>query len=397
MDLELLLGLINEVENNKNRRPNRQGKVLGQLNSSQQHAARILDGLAGILVSKAGEVVAVGVQESERKIIVTISTNEDCFPLHIYDHLTTVWALLKGISDGYNQDRVQSKRPSHITTSTHKLPEETQQKIYNFLLAIYRYSSEGLLHTINKRFRENETRLEAFKRIVSSLDAQQKLTASLDEIWFPLATYLEKIPSMQKGVNWLLAFAYDPTLRPRFFTGQGIEIRCVSPGRENIRLPRPKRWKEVARAALESQGETLRASDPKPGSSRHLKKNQSINAAVHCEVALALHFLSKDLEGPSPLPYIGISKPSCYACWGIFRCLQRSGAGLFIRRTNSNAPFPWKYPSTELDSSTYNAAKIYQEFYSIIAERSKGALGSNSHPEKVAFVLAAVEQLTKEI
>lgn len=182
MDLELLLGLINEVENNENRRLNRQGKVLGQLNSSQQHAARILDGLAGILVSKAGEVVAVGVQESERKIIVTISTNEDRFPLHIYDHLTTVWALLKEISDGYNQDRVQSKRPSHITTSTHKLPEETQQKIYNFLLAIYRYSSEGLLHIINKRFRENETRLEAFKRIVSSLDAQQKLTASLDEI-----------------------------------------------------------------------------------------------------------------------------------------------------------------------------------------------------------------------
>lgn len=174
---------------------------------------------------------------------------------------------------------------------------------------------------------------------------------------------------MQKGVSWLLAFAYDPKLRPRFFTGQDIEIRCVSPGREDIRLPRPKRWKEVARAALESQGETLRASDPKPGSSRHLKKNQSINAAVHCEVALALHFLSKDLEGPSPLPYIGISKPSCYACWGIFRCLQRSGAGLFIGRTNSNAPFPWKYPSTELDSSTYNAAKIYQEFYSIIAER----------------------------
>lgn len=173
---------------------------------------------------------------------------------------------------------------------------------------------------------------------------------------------------MQKGVNRLLAFAYDPRLRPRFFTGQDIEIRYVSPGRENIQLPKPKRWKEVARAALESQGETLRSSDPKPGSSRHLKKEQSINAAVHCEVALALHFLSKDLEGPLPLPCIGISKPSCYACWEFFQCLQRSGAGLFMR-TNSNAPFPWKYPSTELDNSTYNAAKIHQEFYSIIADR----------------------------
>lgn len=181
MDLELLLGLINEVENNENRRPNRQEEAPGQLNSSQQHTARILDGLAEILVSKAGEVVGVGVQESEKKIIVTISTNEERFPLHIYDHLTTVWALLKEISDGYNQDRVQSKRPSHITTSTHKLPEETQQKIHNLLLAIYRYSSERLIHIINKRFRESETRLEAFKRIVSSLDAQQRLTASLDE------------------------------------------------------------------------------------------------------------------------------------------------------------------------------------------------------------------------
>lgn len=79
----------------------------------------------------------------------------------------------------------------------------------------------------------------------------------------------------------MLAFAYNSRLRPRFFTGQEIEIRYLSPGRENNKLPKPKRWKEVAHAALESQGETLRPSDPKPGSSGHLKKGRMINAAVH--------------------------------------------------------------------------------------------------------------------
>lgn len=104
------------------------------------------------------------------------------------------------------------------------------------------------------------------------------------------------------------------------------------------------------RAAMESQHNILRSSNLKPGYSHPLKK--TVGAPVHCELAAAFHFLSRNQKGPPPLPFVGVSKLSCIACWGFFRCLQDSGVRLFTRGTHGKAYFPCKYPGTELSKST---------------------------------------------
>ena len=103
MDVELLAGLISEVDpsiGEKDLRPYR-----SPLN---KYAARVFDSLAEILISEpSGEVVAVGIQRDERKVIFTVAINRDMMPAHMHDHLITLWGLLKEISDGYHQDRVK--------------------------------------------------------------------------------------------------------------------------------------------------------------------------------------------------------------------------------------------------------------------------------------------------
>lgn len=178
MDVELLAGLISEVDpsiGEKDLRPYR-----SPLN---KYAARVFDSLAEILISEpSGEVVAVGIQRDERKVIFTVSINRDMMPAHMHDHLITLWGLLKEISDGYHQDRVKYMRPSHINTELFSLPEETQQKIYRFMLLIYQYSSKVFQHRINKHAKNNETRLQAFRRVVLSLDPEHEATPELCEL-----------------------------------------------------------------------------------------------------------------------------------------------------------------------------------------------------------------------
>lgn len=139
MDVELLSGLISEIG-----LPLEDEDLLPYRCPLSPYAARLVDALAEILVSQpSGEVVAVGIQREARKVIVTVATNQDTIPAHMHDHLTILWNLLKKIADGYHRDRVKYMRPSHTNTDLLNLPEETQQKIYGFMLLIYQYSSKG--------------------------------------------------------------------------------------------------------------------------------------------------------------------------------------------------------------------------------------------------------------
>lgn len=70
-------------------------------------------------------------------------------------------------------------RPSNINTELISLPGETQQKIYRFMLLIYQYSSKVLQYRINKHAKNNETRLQAFRRIVLSLDPEYEGTHTM--------------------------------------------------------------------------------------------------------------------------------------------------------------------------------------------------------------------------
>lgn len=115
MDVELLLSLIHNVDDHR-RHP------LDCLDSSNESSLCILvvDALVELLVRTAGEVVAVGVQLNQEKVIVTCSTNKENMPVCIHQHLTTTWTFLQQISDGYRL--YQKGHASNCVPATQKLP-----------------------------------------------------------------------------------------------------------------------------------------------------------------------------------------------------------------------------------------------------------------------------------
>lgn len=145
-----------------------------------------------------------------------------------------------------------------------------------------------------------------------------------------------------------------------------MEIRYVSGGRL-VDYPKPARWAEVARLALEKHNQNPQSGDNT--ASQHHK--HSLYTPVHCEVAVAMHLLSQDLDGPPPLPFIGVSKLLCFGCWSFLKSLQRVGAQIATRGTHGKYAFPWKYPEEQLCMTRYTskAADIKEDVYTTFANR----------------------------
>lgn len=430
-DIEILLPLINEVDDHLTYplESSRNALSLDSLKErTNERTSRVLGSLAEVLVRNvAGEVVAVGVQRTEERIIITFSTNQSQEPQYIRDHLNTIWDLLKQASEVYRRHQSpanttesspQSPRSprSPLVITTEKLPEDEQDKIYNLLLAIYQYSSEKYLSQVHKRRDLTKpTRFKIFQQITNSIDplngelgaqlngistivdvitqdlischaftsATQdckdmcgcfghlaSLVKKLEEcpqelkriedtngmlflytlctlvraifntfqIDFPLHRYVKKLSSLPNAVQNLLALASSPRSRALFLDNKSMEVRYVFGG-QRLEYPKPATWEEVARAALEIHNENARSIDR-----RFFHRNKhSVYAPIHCEVAVGMHFLSPNLDGPPPLPFIGVSKLSCFGRWTLFRALQRAGACIFTRGTHGKAYFPWKY------------------------------------------------------
>ena len=193
-DVEILLALINEVDDHRTYPPE-SPRNAHHLDPSNVRTRQIFDSLAEILVHNvAGEVVAVGIQRNEERIIITFSTNQSQEPQYIHDHLNTIWGFLKQASEVYRRHQSPANTPKSSPRSprsrsprvitTEKLPGDEQDKIYNLLLAIYRYSSRKYLSRVQKRRDVTKpTRFEIFQRIVNSIDPLNgELGALLNEV-----------------------------------------------------------------------------------------------------------------------------------------------------------------------------------------------------------------------
>ena len=124
-DIEILLPLINEVDDHLTYplESSRNALSLDSLKErTNERTSRVLGSLAEVLVRNvAGEVVAVGVQRTEERIIITFSTNQSQEPQYIRAHLKTIWDLLKQASEGYR--RPQS--PANTTESSPQSPRSS--------------------------------------------------------------------------------------------------------------------------------------------------------------------------------------------------------------------------------------------------------------------------------
>lgn len=184
--------------------------------------------------------------------------------------------------------------------------------------------------------------------------------------------YLKKVAFFPTSFRTLMQLASSRRLRFRFLLNKSLEVRYVSAntGGELITLPEQPVLQELALAALRSKCKGLPPNYPTPETSEHLKRpTTTIRMPIHCEVAVALDFLS-DKRLPA-LPYIGVSKLYCLACWKFLSCLRKRKPGFHTRGTSGKANFPWKYPGKQLSKSTIKdyADAIYEEFYSEMAGR----------------------------
>lgn len=190
----MLLALINEVDDYRTY-PQESPRNANQSDPPNQRTCRIFDSLAEILVREvAGEVVALGAQRSDDKIIITFSTNQAQQPDHIYQQLETIWDLLKQASDVYHHHHIATNSPkssprsprsprSPCVTTTGKLAEKDQEKIYNLLRVIYKYSSQKYLSRVHKRRQAaKSTRFQVFQQIVHSINPSSTVKALLDRI-----------------------------------------------------------------------------------------------------------------------------------------------------------------------------------------------------------------------
>lgn len=101
-----------------------------------------------------------------------------------------------------------------------------------------------------------------------------------------------------------------------------FDIQRVANIHRQIILPQSSDgWETISSAALRSCNALL-PSDQRPGTDNHFQGRHEILASIHCECAVVLHFLQPTLRGPLPLPYIGVSKLSCFACWEFLACLR---------------------------------------------------------------------------
>lgn len=177
-DVEILLALINEVDDYRTYPPEAPRNA-NQPDQPNERTSRIFDSLAEILVREvSGEVVALGAQRSDDKIIVTFSTNRAQEPDHVHQQLKIIWDLLKQVSGMYH-DHPRSP----CVTNTDKLPEKDQEKVYNLLRVIYKYSYQKYLSRVHKRRQAaKSTRFQVFQQIVRSINPSSAVKGLLDRI-----------------------------------------------------------------------------------------------------------------------------------------------------------------------------------------------------------------------
>lgn len=124
-----------------------------------------------------------------------------------------------------------------------------------------------------------------------------------------------------------------------------------------IHLPQSDEWGPLSRQILmenldESECDEIKDSDtPVPKLEEDYKEKKSVQAPIHCECLLALHHIEEQKKGIPSIPYIGVSKLSCLACWKFLTSLRHAGRLVYTKGSHGKANFPWKYPDTEINQA----------------------------------------------
>lgn len=345
--------------------------------------------------------MAIGAQVSDKdsKLILTVATNDKHVLAYIRNHLHRVWTSLKDVANVFQKYNFRSTSP--ILDS----PADAIAKVDGFVQLLWEYSLERYKHCLHKPLRSipQRTRFDEFiearyldpknpqggktKQFSDILRSMESIDKSLqsgnsdytvlyacfiqinDRVKNVLRDhrhtcaprviqYLNKISSFPAAVHALLVFAAFPQLRSCFLLNKILEVRYIFTKSQVVTLPEQPVWQEVARAALHNYKLTLIPRDPTPGTFKRPKRKQNRASAntkvpIHCELAIALVFLSEKDPPASTFANIGTSRLSCFACWKFLFCIRKKKSEnqiepcFYTKGTNGKACFPWKYPGQE--------------------------------------------------
>ncbi|PGH28557.1 hypothetical protein GX50_08709 [[Emmonsia] crescens] len=193
---------------------------------------------------------------------------------------------------------------------------------------------------------------------------------------FPLERFLKKMASTSNSTDTLLKYAYSPRLYRRYLNKTEICILPLTNTPRKIPLPDSHHWHQISRTILANNGEASLPDDlseaESPGSTlrKLFEGKQSITGLVHCECLIALHLVRGNQLGAQSIPYIGVSKLSCLACWEFLKSLRSVGYVFYTRGSHAKAYFPWKYPDLEIEQAGLPSEKKSNIFNSLLSSLS---------------------------
>ena len=220
--MEHLLLLIKEIENQckVDEVANPQGCNRDLIGGTiPQHASRILDALATILMSQEkSEVIAVGLQcdEPNHRVILTVAANDSVQPRTI-SHAKTIWNSLQELGNDCHHIQQQNFGGELAYGERDVSPEmvdltangqSTQAKIIQLKQRVYQFSYPKLLSQFNKekslrRFNQLEDVIKKlpddFPKMTSLLVSLQSILQYLRRVYDMLGCWHNKFPSKPKA------------------------------------------------------------------------------------------------------------------------------------------------------------------------------------------------------
>lgn len=205
---------------------------------------------------------------------------------------------------------------------------------------------------------------------------------------------MKKMSSISNNTDTLLKYAYSPRLYQKYIINTNIEVACLENNQRKIQLPSHEQWPFIAEKILVAQGATSLLSDISkdvekiPGFQLQTSfPGNTVQGKIHCECKLALHLVETSCSGLSALPYIGVSKLSCLACWEFLSSLRKIDHIFYVKGSHSKAYFPWKFPEVEMGNARLRQEErdqILNYLYSSLADTYKRRLEAEEWLRKMS-------------
>ncbi|EEH02684.1 predicted protein [Histoplasma capsulatum G186AR] len=401
-DVEHLIALLTEV-NPQNELPRRAKIPLED--PFHDRLRNVLDAIASVLISQPkGEVIAVGMQSqqngSEKGIILTLASNTGINNKTL-EHARELISDLKALGDDFAEHRKiveQETQISQIKSQQSELsraesPEideskfssHLRQKVHDFRAKVFLFALPKIYQRLHKRYQPTRSsRGFAFVNLTNRLDVHSNDSAKIlwdasrviNWMFYSLPNNSESFPDHKthlliKGLRglaelvrqlfqmetWLSDFSKIPSeIRP-----QGATSLLSDISKDVEKIP----------------GFQLQTSFP----------GNTVQGKIHCECKLALHLVETSCSGLSALPYIGVSKLSCLACWEFLSSLRKIDHIFYVKGSHSKAYFPWKFPEVEMGNARLRQEErdqILNYLYSSLADTYKRRLEAEEWLRKMS-------------